>query len=452
MIASTALVALLPANVQSGQPWSPAALLGACSGGGSPEVLFPRDTPRHPTGPGAIVWSAAPNCPGGPGPRISAITPGADRPGPAAAAHTAAGRSLGLAAASAAAAPHGRILLAGPAAAGAPRTLELSEGLAGGAFGDPRSSGGASEPLALATAYLGDVALAAPGRPRGGEAIGGLELLVHRYYARGFLAPVPIDAGHTAAVEGLTVAIDYRSDALAVWERSGTIYARDMPGSGRSSQPVRRVAAAAPGAHIAALLSDDNRAILAWSETRHGVTSVYAELTAAGVSFVRPQLLERFQGPYATAPPSGAPRLVRLSSESVMLAWTGLAAGHWAVHTAAVDLGGVRSIATISTPGHDALLADLAPGPHGEAFALWSEPQPTAGGPDLDHQALLAARGVDARPGRTLFTAPELIAPAGRTATTGQAAIGLDPDSDRAIAAWRTPEGAIAYSLRALGG
>jgi len=63
-----------------------------------------------------------------------------------------------------------------------------------------------------------------------------------------------------------------------------------------------------------------------------------------------------------------------------------------------------------------------------------------------------AARGVDAYPGRTIFTAPQQISAPGASGSTSEAAIAVDPDSDRAIAAWRTPDGAIDYSLRALGG
>ncbi len=212
-----------------------------------------------------------------------------------------------------------------------------------------------------------------------------------------FLAPASVTPSRS--VEGLTLAMDYRSDALAVWERSGTIYARELPESGRSTRPAQRVATAAPGAHLAALLSDDDRAILAWSETRRGISRVFAELSASGVSFGTPRLLERYADPGGLAPPP--PRLVRLVSESVMLAWTGAKSGHWVVRTAAIDLNGVRAVNTISTPGHNALLADLASGPAGEAYALWSEPLwSSSGGLDLHDRALYGARGIDAYPGR----------------------------------------------------
>lgn len=453
MLALATFAALLPAGVQSESgPWSQPATLSACSSSGEPSILFPSDTPRHATGPGAIVWASAPRCPGGAGPRVSTIASGGDAPGAPNIPRTPAGRALSALTgpAAAAAAPHGRILLAGASTAGG---LLLSEGLAHGPFTAPRPTGGPADPagqLALSTAYLGDVALASPsGSGRDGGA-GAIELRIHRHYMSSFLPPVPVTPSR--AVEGLTLAMDYRSDALAVWERAGAIYARDLPDSGRSARSVARIAAAAPGARIAAILSDDDRAILAWSETRAGITRVYADLSSPNVRFGTPRLLERFADPGGLAPPDGSPRLVRLVSESVMLAWTGAASGHWVVRTAAVDLHGVRSIDTISTPGRNALLADLTPGPNGEAYALWSEPQSTPSGLDLEDQALFAARGIDAYPGRTIFTAPQQISAPGARGSTGEATVAVDPDSDRAIASWRTSAGAIYYSLRAVGG
>ncbi len=458
LFVSAALVALLPAAVQSDQGlWSQPAALAPCSTPGAPAILFPSDTPRHGTGPGAIVWGSAFGCPGGAGPRVAMIAAD-DAPRPASLPRTLAGRALGLAGpVTVAGAPRGRILLAGPAGAGVRPSsggpaggLLLSEGVAGGPFTASWATGGAAAPLALATAYLGDVALLSPGGFHHGRSA--IELRMHRYYAHSFLAPVPVGATPSHSVEGLTLAMDYRSDALAAWERAGAIYARDLPGSGRSARSVTRVAFAAPGARIAALRSDDNRAILAWTDTRAGVTSVYAELSAPGVRFGAPRLLERFTDPHGLAPPSGSLRMVRLLSESVMLAWTGVQAKHWVVRAAAVDLNGVRAIETISNPNRDALLADLAPGPAGEAYALWTEPRPAPAGLDSDDQALFAARGIDAYPGRTIFAAPEQITTPGASGSTGEAAIAVDPDSDRAIAAWRTSGGTIDYSLRAVGG
>jgi hypothetical protein len=175
---------------------------------------------------------------------------------------------------------------------------------------------------------------------------------------------------------------------------------------------------------------------------------VYVSRSEPGVRVGAPELLERFPDPPDLPAYADSPRLVRLSSESVMIAWTGAEAGHWVIRTAAIDLNGVHSPSTISPPGSDALLAALAPGPDDEALALWTEPQPTSTGLDLARQAIFAARGFDARPGQTDFAAGEQVAPPG---PNSDVTVALDPNSDRAIAAWRTGAGAIDYAIRAAG-
>jgi hypothetical protein len=59
--------------------------------------------------------------------------------------------------------------------------------------------------------------------------------------------------------------------------------------------------------------------------------------------------------------------------------------------------------------------------------------------------ALLAARGIDAYPGMTIFGAPEAIAAAG---PTEDATLAFDPASDRALALWRGEGGLVYYALR----
>ncbi len=118
-----------------------------------------------------------------------------------------------------------------------------------------------------------------------------------------------------------------------------------------------------------------------------------------------------------------------------MLAWAGSAAGHWVVRTAPVDLNGVGDAGTIAAPGADALLADLAAGPDGDALVLWTEPLPTAAGPpDIERQAIFAARGFDDSAAHGMFDAPEQVAP---PAPVSDATVALDPDSDRAMAVWQ---------------
>ncbi len=421
--------------------WLGPAPLGECAATGAVRALFPSDSPGHANGRGAVLWSVPSSCRGGAGPRIAAIGAGTI-PGAGVAPRSRTGASLGLRSAlSASSGPHGQIVLVGATAGGGGRGVALV-GPAEGPFAPlsvPGSFvGGAAT---LTRGYLGDVALASTAGD--GSARGQLHVDVDRYYARSFARDTALGVPG-ASTRSLSLALDYRSDALAAWAQGPAIYARDLPASG-VAHPIQRLAGTAAHVQIATLISDDNRAIVAWSEDAAGETRVYLERSASGVRFGTPQLLERFRDPAAPAP-QAALRLIRLSSESVMLAWAGASAGHWVIRSAPVDLNGLRSVSTLALPGGDALLADLVAGPVGDALLLWSEPARDGAGNSLPAgTALFAARGFDVYPGRTVFAAAEMVSAPG-SITDASAAI--DPASDRAIALWRGAGGAPEYSVR----
>jgi hypothetical protein len=437
------LLAATPAVGSTPASWSPPATLSPCPAAGPAHATFPRESPTHATGQGAVVWAAAPHaCPAGAGTVVAPIGAG-DTPGAPSYARTASGAKLTLRPPLALApAPHGELAIAGSASAPTRGDGVLVQGSAGGPFAPLGTIAGVLTPNALATGYLGDVAAASP--TGGGGARSGARIDVERYFAH-TLSPSRIVPASAGAVQALTVSLDFRTDAIAAWRQSGALYAHDLPASGRP-QPTQRLASAGPATRIAALISDDNRAIVAWADERAGTTSVYLDDSATGVRFGKPQLLDRFTNPGGLPYPSASPRLTRLSSESVMLAWSGARDGHWVVRTAAIDLNGLRKVSTISTPGTDALLDDLQPGPDGEAIALWSEPQRTPDGRlDLGDQAIVAARGIDARPGTTIFGGPEQVAPPG---PNSDATLAFDPSSDRALALWLGAGGDVDYAVR----
>jgi hypothetical protein len=444
---------LLPANANAegaagGGKWSRPAILSDCPGTGAPHVVFPEDSPTHGTGPGAVVWSVTAPCPTGAGVLLAPIS-AEDLPGQPAAPRTEAGTTIALhGPVSATGGPRGHIVIAGSSTR---RELLLTEGSAGGPFAAPLALGGPASTFSFATAYLGDAALASLADPHGST---DLQLRVQRFYASAFAPPARVsapggggDAG-TGSIAALTVALDFRSDRLVVFSRGGSLFARELPGKG-APHALQRLGPSPPaGAHVAAVVSDDDRAIVAWTVRHGGQTSVYVSHSQPGVRFTAPQLLEEFVDPPGLPGYVSSPQLVRLSSESVMLAWTGAVAGHWAIRAAAIDQNGVLPPSTISPGGRDALLSGLAPGPNDEALALWGEPQPTATGLDLGEQAIYAARGFDGYPEQVKFAAPELLAPPG---PNYDATVAFDPDSDRAVAAWRTGTGALAYAVRAPG-
>jgi hypothetical protein len=455
-----------------GGKWSRPAILSDCPGTGAPHVVFPSDSPTQGTGPGAIVWSVTTPCPTGAGVLLAPIS-AEDLPGQPAAPRTATGATIALRGpVSATGGPYGRVVIAA-ASAGEPESgsgavpaagrkrmptdkkggetqegeLLLTEGLAGGPFAAPLALGGPANTFAFATAYLGDAALTSLADPHGRISV---QLRVQRHHAQRFAAPAEVTAAGAGmdSIEALAVALDFRSDRLVVFSLRGSLYARELPGKG-APRTLQRLGPSPPAdARIAAVLSDDDRAIVAWTVRHDGQTSVYVSHSQAGVRFTEPQLLEEFPDPPGLPGYVDSPQLVRLSSESVMLAWTGAVAGHWAIRAAAIDQRGVLPPSTISPAGRDALLAGLAAGPNDEALALWSEPQPTAAGLDLGSQAIFAARGFDGYPEQVKFAAPELLAPPG---PNSDATVAFDPDSDRALAAWRTGAGALAYAVRAAG-
>jgi hypothetical protein len=447
LAASTCTAALSTAAVPASAQglWSAPAAVTACADAAQPpRVIFPGDSPTHGTGPGLLAWANGPACPGGEGTLLSAIGPG-DVPVAAGRQATAAapGAVLALRSFALAGAPFGRVVIAGEGT----RTgggAALLEGSAGAPLRAPGVTAGAAAGAApvLATAYLGDVALALPAQDQGG-----LRVRVQRWYSHTWGPWRTADAA--GAVQAPTLALDYRSDVLAVWQQSGVLYARDLPASGAPGG-LQVLARTAPGVHVSALRSDDNRAIVAWSEQRGDAVSVYLDQSGAGVRFGHPQLLERFSAPAGLQAPTSSPALVRLRSESVMLAWAGAAAGRWVIRAAPVDQLGLQTVGTISAPSGSALLAGLAAGPDGGALAVWTEPQPGSdGAPDLDDQAIAAARGIDTYPGVASFGPPEQIAPPGPNT---QPSVAFDPGSGRALAVWGQLGGGLRYAVRASGG
>lgn len=401
--------------------------------------MFPSEGPFRTTGAAALVWVGATGCPTGAGVKVDLVGPAGSLEPPREARGRSGATLPALAPLLLAGAPGGQIAIAGLDRA-RPSRGELIQGPAAGPFTTLTTGRQTLAPGVLATAYLGDLGILGTTGP-GSR----LSVDVERHYAsrpvqRGLLAG-PAAAG--ARPEAL--ALDYRSDALAVWARDGELYAWDLPASGRPRRP-QPLGPTGPDPHVAALISDDNRAIVLWAVDSPGTTRVYLDYSAVGVSFGAPQLLDSFSDPDGLAPPAGSTQLVRLSSESVMAAWSAAVAGHWVLRTAPIDQRGLLSVSTISAPGEDVLLDDLAPGPRGEAMVLWSQaPVSPAGRAEPDRESLQAARGTEGPPGVTHFGAPEPIAAPG---VVSGATIAIDPSNDLALAAWLGQDGSIRWSAR----
>ncbi len=469
--------------------WSAAARPAGCAAAlpaaVAPLIAFPSSEPQIRSGAGALLWDGPAGCgreAGTVGEVLGAPLGADDLPGP--------GRPLGASAgagardladlAAAAGTALGQVVAVGsepergraePAAAGA-----IAEGRVVGAFTHARPLGGPAAPLAVASGYLGDVVVVSAVRARG--AGWDLAVRLQRHYSSSLARArlLPAGAGRPSA---LAAGVDYHGDVLVAWARGGVVYAREIAQSG-AAEPVRWLGRGAGGRdlELGALISDDGHAIVAWSSRRRTAsgeawTSIELSVSGPGAR-VRPAgVVERFRDPRgATPPPAGSLRLIRLSSEAVMLAWTGVSGGRYVVRASPVSLRrGAWAPVTISSRvssrggahdgdaaaaagtrrGGDALLADLVPGPDAEALAVWTvAPRMSSGAPDPRRRAIFAARGHYAGHGEVAFEPPEVLAPPGPNGPPGAA---FDPRSGRALAAWVTRAGRprIAYALRGAG-
>jgi len=419
--AVVSIVLLLNAGGGGGR-WSAASTLDSCASGGTPRIAFPASSPADRTGDGALVWLRGPRCPGGAGVRFAAID-GHDRFAREQTLSSGAAGS-GHGAVELTGAEDGRVLLATPGT--------LREGTAG----SWRSAAlGPAGPVALARAYRGQT-LALYALP-----VAGATALIARRGPLGSSVPRTV-ARAPGPLETLATAMDYRTAAIAAWCSAGMLYARSLPGVQLPAQPVQRLGECGRRPSLAALVSDDGRAIVAWIAREAGRTRVFAVISQPGIRFGAPSLLTSYADPRATPPPDGALRLVRLSSGRVLIAWPGVADGRYVVRLAHVSVTGVQRALTLSRSAGDALLDDLVPGPRGDWLALWS--QPRGGAP-----ALYAAYGGLTPAGSPVHGAPEEVA---GDVGPGSAQVAFDPDSDRAIAAWRTAAGALASASRDAGG
>jgi hypothetical protein len=477
--------------------WSRPARLGGCARALStapPLIVFPDSAPQTRSGPGALLWTGLPECgrsttaAGRTGGTEAArktgrsgATGGRGRPVQVSAGAAAAfgaplgmgglpwsGRALsagagGLARVTAATGTTaGQVAALGTSAAG---EAALVESATVGAFPAARPLGGLPAPVAVFSGYLGDAVLATTARTRRGWE---LAVRSQRHYSDAFAPPRLLPVGRRPP-SALAVTMDYRSEALVVWASAGEIYARELP-TGRAAGSVQKLGAGGPDPELQALLSDDGRAIVAWrSQSPASMTSIHVSISNVALRFGAPVVVERFRDPRGLALASGSLRLTRMSSEAVMMAWTGLRAGRYVVRASPVSLrrgvwapvtvssptattAGARSVASARRrPTVDSVLAALVAGPRAEVLALWTTtPRLPSGATDPARRAIVAAWGHYGGRGEALFAPPEAVAAPGPNGTPAAA---FDPQSDTALAAWTvgTATPRIDYAQRAAG-
>ncbi len=488
LIAALLLVPLCVAPTAAARwsaPARPAGCSAALAAAVAPSVVFPDADPTARSGSGMLLWTAPRGCASGAsaGEAFGATLAGDDLPGMGRSLTTNAG---GLAeVATAAGAATGQVVAVGStqsatvaggstgvdtgALAKGQTASALAEGRTAGAFGAARPLDGPAAPVTASSAYLGDVAIASPVRTRAGWAIA---VRVQRHYSETPGRARLVPAG-SSPVDAVAATMDYRAEVLLVWASGGAVNARELSPAGAlgTVQRLGNLAAGSPDPELRALVSDDGHAIVAWRSQSVApggapTTTIELSISGSGLAFGAPRVLERFRDLGRFVPPAGSLRLLRLSSEAVMIAWTGVDASHYVVRASPVSLRrGAWAPVVISgfashAPATDAVLADLAAGPGAEAFALWRIAPSSAGGSagraGSDSWAIRASRGHYAGQGEVSFTTPELVAAPG---PNGPPAVAVDPGTDRALAAWVTlvtlagggDVGRIEYALRAPG-
>ena len=223
-----------------------------------------------------------------------------------------------------------------------------------------------------------------------------------------------------------------------MWDRFRRRGRRDVFGqiltaSGKL-QPPQRVGAARAGPRYRIALTDDRRVIAAW--VAQEVNECYAhagEIAVAqagkGGRFSRARRLTTLAitgcGRYASDP---AVQFARAPDGRVLIAWSGNEGARWVVRAGELGAAGVENVAVVSDRASDAMLADLAVGPRGEALLLIAD---GVGGGGATGPARLLAVTRGAAPGSS-FTAPELVADNAGLGST----VAFDPTTDRANVAY----------------
>ena len=258
----------------------------------------------------------------------------------------------------------------------------------------------------------------------------------------GFSRPIVLERHAWRAAGAVT--FNERGDALIAWERPRAqprlrdVAVRVRTAAGR----LTRVAIVGPTASIpqfAVTLTDGGAGLVAWHSQGQsegsvgGPVGVFARTVDRAGHLGALRTLETSQpfgeDGYAVSGPRIAGHLD--AQGRTTLAWTGIADGHFVVR--AIRLPGDLAPSVISTPGIDAVLADLAGDDRGDALAVWGEgfhgTYPASF--DAPHGALVVARRAGAAGG---FLPPETIASG--PALLWSAFVALAADGSRAALTW----------------
>jgi hypothetical protein len=425
------------------QTWTAAATLATCGAATAPKVVFPYKLPTRRVRDGAIVWlGLSPSCTdigtGQTSVDIAAIASD-DQPGPPLAFSGGAAAGVGLVGplVTASTARGKVVVIAGSsavAALGGPEAV-FGAGYATGAFDSLTATGGPADLVATADGYIGDADIASVLKTSSGEHV--IALRAERHHAYAFAAPYILPAGR-APVTALALGMDYRADTIVVWAQGGDVWARWVSQDGVPA-PRQRLGTSGYAPQISAVLSDDNRAFVVWTDEpplgTSGLTRVYLAHSAAGPIFHGASVLTSFTEPADVRLTPGSVALERLSGEGVALAWPAMVGGYYVVDASGVSPQQLASPSVLSEPSADLRLGAIATGPTNDLVVLAEVAPRLASGWNAAQQQILATRSNEASsPG--LGFGP--LVPLTTAGTNSVPSVAVDPDTDTAVAAWQS--------------
>jgi hypothetical protein len=456
LAACIGVLALVPAGGRaSGPTWSAAASLETCAPATTPKVVFPFSSPGRRSGEGGIVWlGSSPSCTdSGHGETTFDIAAlhSDDTPAPprALTAGSAAVQSL-AAPLYVAATTRGQIVAIAGASTG---EATLGDGFATTGIGQLEPLGGSDSLVATMDGFIGDADVATVLQAKGGAGYQ-IALRAQRHYASSFGRARYLPAG-TSRPTALAIGMDFRADRIVVWSQGGDIWAQYVTNDGHV-KPRQLLGRSGYDPQIAAVLSDDGRAFVIWTDEpapgSAGSAIVYVAHSGFGPTFHGATALASFSEPPGVRLTSPAVAAERLSSEGVALLWPTIVGGNYAIDAAGATENGLLAPSVISVPGQDVRLGAVATGPRNEIVVLVEQAPRTATGFDAAHQELLATRSNEVHdPGGLGFGALSEIAPSGPNIAPS---VAVDPDTDTAVAAWQTTlfgVPAIQYSIGTAG-
>jgi hypothetical protein len=178
-------------------------------------------------------------------------------------------------------------------------------------------------------------------------------------------------------VNRVTVAIGRRGDLVVAWERNGRIETRIRRPGGRLGPVIQVGRGAKLGTVLRAAVAASGRIWIAWTSqglTQGGSNGPFDLYTAVssrkGSKFGRARVLDHYD--------------VRVRDEATfdlsldpsgngLVAWTGWDGQSFRAKLATVTpTGSSARFTTLSQPGYDAVVGDLALGPRGDAIVVWT--------------------------------------------------------------------------------